>query len=63
MLYSAFKKPPRDFTPAGTHYINVYQEVINKKGKMTLEKTGQTDIYALIQADAESCKIENILKE
>lgn len=29
---------------------------------MTLEKTGQTDIYALIQADAESCKIENILK-
>ena len=62
MQYTAFKKPPRENTPAGNHYINVYQEIIDKKGKLTLEKTGQTDVYSLIQLDAESCKIENILK-
>lgn len=62
MVYTMFELPPKTETPAGDHYINTYQEIINKKGKMTLEKTGQTNVYELIQADAESCKIENIMK-
>lgn len=62
MFYTAFKKPPVNATPAGDHFINTYQEIIDKKGKKRLEKTGQTNVYELIQADAESCKIENILK-
>lgn len=62
MFYTAFDKPPANPTPAGDQFINTYQEVVDKKGRMTLEKTGQTSVYELIQQDAESCKIENILK-
>lgn len=62
MYYTAYNKPPAEPTPAGNHYINTYQEIIDKKGKMRLEKTGQTNVYELIQQDAENCKIENILK-
>lgn len=62
MFFTIYNKPPANPTPAGNHFINTYQEVINKNGVKTLEKTGQTDVYELIQQDAESCKIENILK-
>lgn len=62
MFYTAYNKPPAEATPAGNQYINTYQEIIDKKGKMRLEKTGQTNVYELIQQDAENCKIENILK-
>lgn len=63
MIYTQFKKPPRKNTPCGNRYINTYQEQINKNGKLRLEKTGQHDVYAEIQTDAESCKIENILHQ
>lgn len=61
MIYTHFNKPPRKKTPSGSHFLNTYQEEINKKGQLNLIKTGETDIYAMIQQDAESCKIENIL--
>lgn len=61
MIYTQFKKPPKKKTPVGKRYLNTYQEEINKKGQLNLVKTGETDIYAMIQEDAESCKIENIL--
>lgn len=60
MIYTQFKLPPRKHTPAGTEYINTYQEII-KGGRKTLEKTGQHNVYEEIQLDAETCKIENIL--
>lgn len=60
MIYTQFKLPERSFTPAGTRYINTYQEII-KNGKKTLEKTGEHCVYDEIQLDAESVKIENIL--
>lgn len=60
MIYSLLNKPDHKFTPSGTPYINTYQEEI-KDGRMTLTKTGQTNVYERIQADLESCKIENIL--
>lgn len=60
MIYTQFKLPEKKTTPAGTQFINTYQEVI-KGGRKTLEKTGQHNVYEEIQLDAESCKIENIL--
>lgn len=60
MIYSQLELPPKDYTPAGTEFINTYQEII-KNGRKTLEKTGQHNVYEEIQLDAESCKIENIL--
>lgn len=61
MIYSQLNKPKREFTPHGSIYLNTYQEEINKKGKLSLKKTGQTNIDELIQQDLESTKIENIL--
>lgn len=60
MIYTQFNLPEKKTTPAGTQFINTYQEVI-KGGRKTLEKTGQHNVYEEIQLDAESCKIENIL--
>lgn len=62
MIYDQLHKPTREATPEGTKYLNVYQEEINKKtGSKELVKTGETNIYEMIQQDAEACKIENIL--
>ena len=61
MQYTAFNRPPRNFTPSGSIYINQYQEIIDKKGKLGLELTGVHNVYEEIQTYAEECKIENIL--
>lgn len=53
----------RVFTPAGTKYLNTYQEEIDKKGQLHLVKVGQTNVYEKIQADLESTRIENILHQ
>lgn len=60
-IYSLLKTPKSKHTPAGTRYINEYQEQINKNGSMSLVKTGQTNVYEIIQLHKEECKIENIL--
>lgn len=60
MIYSQLILPERKKTPAGSRYINTYQEII-KNGRKTLEKTGEHCVYDEIQLDAESVKIENIL--
>lgn len=62
MIYSQIYKPPKQKTPIGNRYIKTYQEEINKKGTLSLKCTGKTCVYDMIQASAESCKIENILK-
>lgn len=61
MIFSLFNKPPRKNTPVGSKFLNTYQEEINKKGQLNLKKIGETNIYEAIQADAQSCEIENIL--
>ena len=62
MIYSQLNPPKHRFTPEGTKYLNTYQEGINKKsGSLELQLTGETNIYEMIQQDAESVKIENIL--
>lgn len=62
MIYDQLNKPKANPTPEGTRYLNTYQEQINKKtGSKELVRVGQTNIYEMIQQDAEQCKIENIL--
>ena len=50
--------PPNN---AGKEYENDYKERINEDGYLSLEKVGETNVYAKIQTDLESTKIENIL--
>lgn len=62
MIYSQLKRPETKASNSGSRYLNTYQENITKKG-LELVKTGQTDVYELIQKDADSCNIENILHQ
>lgn len=48
-------------TPNGTIYLNEYQEEINDNGQLNLVKIGQKNIYLMIQEDADSVDIRNIL--
>ena len=50
------------YVPSGSRYQNIYGYEINKFGQKELVKTGETDLYALIQESLEETKIENILK-
>ena len=62
MIHTMFNKPEHKFTPSGSNYLNEYQEGINEEtGSLYLEKIGQKNIYSMIQEDAESVDIENIL--
>lgn len=61
MIYNQLNRPKRNKTPHGTIYLNEYQEEINENGQRNLVKIGEKNIYAMIQEDAESVKIENIL--
>lgn len=64
MIYSQLNRPETIPTSSGTQFLNTYQEEINKKtGMKELVKTGETNIYEMIQADLESTKIENILHQ
>lgn len=60
-VYTQYDRPETEPTPSGSRYLNVYQERIGKDGQIILEKTGETDIYEMIQSHLEEVKIENIL--
>lgn len=47
--------------PTGTAFDNVYTMKVDKEGRKFLEKTGETNRYELIQAQAEETDIANIL--
>lgn len=61
MIYSRLNVPKKTPTPSGTQFLNLYQEEIKKGGNKTLVKTGETNVYEMIQEDADSCDIEKIL--
>jgi len=61
MIYSILEKPEHRHTPAGNQFINTYQECLDDLGRITLEKTGKTNVYEKIQAEHEATKIETIL--
>lgn len=63
MIYTKFNTPKRIPTPSGTQYLNTYSETYDKKtGTKKLERSGSTNVYEIIQASAESVRIENILQ-
>ena len=59
---SAYGDREVTFVPSGSRYQDTYGYEINKYGMKELVKTGETDLYALIQESLEETKIENILK-
>lgn len=62
MIRTKFSERKRYITPCGSRFLNVYQEQISKKtGKTELVKTGETDVYEMIQQDLEQSKIEYII--
>lgn len=56
--FAAEKKP----TPAGNKFLATYT-LSTLEGRETLERTGKTNIYEMIQADLEDSKIENVIKK
>ena len=62
-VYTKFAFPKKKKSESGRKYLNTYQEEIDKEtGKKHLIKSGETNIYAMIQEDLEASKIENILQ-
>ena len=54
----------RYYCSPGSRYENTYQEEIDKKsGKKNLVKIGKTNIYEIIQQDAESSEMVNIIQK
>lgn len=49
-------------TPAGNKFLATYT-LSTLEGRETLERTGQNNIYDMIQADLEDSKIENVIKK
>lgn len=61
-FYTAYEKPNTEAAPAGSELEPVYQTVIDKNGVKDLKKTGETNIYDIIQESLEQSKIENIIR-
>lgn len=51
----------RSFTPSGSKMANTYEIQIDANGHKTLVKTGEENVYVLIQSELEETKIENII--
>lgn len=61
MIYSILNRPARSGSESGSAFINLYQEEMRKDAKH-LVKCGETNVYEMIQKDAEECNIERILQ-
>lgn len=61
-IWSRFDRPNTIPAPEGTSTEPEYMETIDENGHRTLEQTGETNTYAMIQASLEETKIENIIR-
>lgn len=61
-FYTQYNHPKTKGNAFGSPYEPKYQEYIDRNGHATVELSSYTNRYEKIQASAESCKIENILK-
>ena len=59
---TAYGDRDKVYVPSGSRYQDTYGYEIDKFGQKVLVKTGETDLYAMIQESLEETKIENILK-
>lgn len=62
MFYSKTKKRPTERLNVGEKEKTTYSMAVDKNGHKELKETGKTNFYEKIQENAETCKIENILK-
>lgn len=62
MFYSRTAKRATEAAPAGSKEEAVYNIELDKNGHKILKKTGETNIYDIIQASLEDSKIENIIR-
>lgn len=60
--YTAYNTPETEPAPTGSKTEPVYEMTINLKGHKVLKKTGETNIYDIIQEGLEESKIENIIR-
>ena len=61
-FYSLYNPPPKEFTPAGDHFLDIFQEEIDKDGKKELVHIGKTNVWDKIQEGKEATLIQNVLK-
>lgn len=61
-FYSLYNPAPKIKTPAGDHFLEVFQEEITKDGKKELVCTGKTNVWDKIQEGKEATLIENVLQ-
>lgn len=59
---TAYSERERVHCGSGSMYQDEFGYEIDKFGRKVLKKTGETNLYAKIQASLEETKIENILK-
>lgn len=60
--FSYLENEEKTYTPSGEKIVYEHREEIDLKGKRTLVKDRAVNIYEVIQASAESCDIQNIIK-
>lgn len=62
MFYSRSNPRPHGVTPAGSGLAPVYSVRLDPQGHKEVYQSGQTDLYAKIQASLEETKVENIVR-
>lgn len=62
MFKTPYGEKERFISPSGEKIALEHREVIGKDGRRTLVKDREVNIYEKIQASAESCDIQNILR-
>lgn len=62
-FYSRSEKKPTQPAPAGCSIYDEFTETIDENGHKKLEKTGQTDMYELIQKAMPETLIYNIINK
>lgn len=63
MEYYTMHNRPKVKTPSGNNLLPQYKETLNKDGQTVLKKTGDKDIYQIIQASLEETQVYNILEK
>lgn len=61
-LFDAFCNPPTEPVSSGSRMETVYQVMVDKNGHKSLYKTGEKDVYDVIQQNAVGVDLASIVK-
>lgn len=61
-LYDAFNRQPSNITASGSQFEPVYQTKVDKNGHKSLVKTGERNVYEIIQQNAVGVDLASIIK-